>query len=232
MTLSQEFRGAYGALLLRCRFSADCRHLAGDPNGADCALTAVDLLNAGERSAFVLTRGTPGHHAGRDFFGGYCFLNHAAIAAQALRDAGCARVAILDVDYHHGSGTQDIFYDRSDVLFVSIHGDPLTSTRSFSVTPTNRARRRAASIAICRCQQAPRQMRGLLRSIRRSRRMQLSSRTRWWCRSVSTPSRGDPISHFKLKTADYPRMGERIAALRLPTLFAMEGWLRGRGDWR
>ena len=92
---TEEFRGAYGALLLRCRFSADCWHLAGDRAGADCALTAVDLLNAGERSAFVLTRPL-GHHAGRDFFSGYCFLNHAAIAAQALRDAGCARcVAIL-----------------------------------------------------------------------------------------------------------------------------------------
>jgi acetoin utilization deacetylase AcuC-like enzyme len=93
--------------------------------GADCALTAVDVLNAGETSAFVLTR-PPGHHAGRDFFGGYCFLNHAAIAAQALRDVGCARVAILDVDYHHGNGTQDIFYARDDVFFASIHGDPVT----------------------------------------------------------------------------------------------------------
>ncbi|KAG0738787.1 hypothetical protein G6F24_017523 [Rhizopus arrhizus] len=68
----------------------------------------------------------PGHHAGADFFGGYCFLNNAALAAQALRDAGAERVAILDVDYHHGNGTQSIFYERGDVLTVSVHGDPTT----------------------------------------------------------------------------------------------------------
>ena len=78
---------------------------------------------AGERAAFALCR-PPGHHAGADYLGGYCYLNNAAIAAQAAIDAGRKRVAILDVDYHHGNGTQDIFYARGDVLFVSIHADP------------------------------------------------------------------------------------------------------------
>src|SRR5262249_43434995 len=59
-----------------------------------------------------------------DLYGGYCFLNNAAIAAEALREAGAARVAILDLDYHHGNGTQSIFYTRADVLFLSLHGDP------------------------------------------------------------------------------------------------------------
>ena len=76
-------------------------------------------------AAFALSR-PPGHHAGADFFGGYCFLNNAALAAQSLRDSGCARVAVLDVDYHHGNGTQSIFYERADVFTVSIHGDPRT----------------------------------------------------------------------------------------------------------
>jgi hypothetical protein len=79
----------------------------------------------GRTRAFVLTR-PPGHHAGADFFGGYCFLNNAAIAAQALRDAGLAKVAVLDIDYHHGNGTQAIFYERADVFFASVHGDPHT----------------------------------------------------------------------------------------------------------
>lgn len=92
---------------------------------ADVALTATALVEAGERTAFALCR-PPGHHAARDYFGGYCYLNNAAIAAQYLRDRGAARVAIFDVDYHHGNGTQSIFYDRPDVLFVSIHGDPDT----------------------------------------------------------------------------------------------------------
>ena len=65
----------------------------------------------------------PGHHAAADSFAGYCYLNNAAIAAQAWTDRG-ARVAIIDVDYHHGNGTQQIFYDRDDVLFVSLHADP------------------------------------------------------------------------------------------------------------
>ena len=93
--------------------------------GAACALAAAQDVAAGARSAFALSR-PPGHHAGPDFLGGYCFLNNAAIAAQALRDAGHAKVAVLDVDYHHGNGTQAIFYDRPDVYFASIHGDPLT----------------------------------------------------------------------------------------------------------
>src|SRR3546814_6539529 len=65
-------------------------------------------------------------HAGRDYLGGYCHLNTAAIAAQAAIDGGMARVAILDVDYHHGNGTQDIFWNRGDVFFASLHADPAT----------------------------------------------------------------------------------------------------------
>ena len=96
--------------------------------GADAAASAAALLavgQSGERGVFCCSR-PPGHHAGPDFMGGYCFLNNAAVAAQTLRDGGAARVAVLDVDYHHGNGTQSIFYERADVLFVSLHGDPLT----------------------------------------------------------------------------------------------------------
>src|SRR5690606_27285939 len=81
------------------------------------------LVSSGEGAAFALCR-PPGHHAARAYYGGYCFLNNAAIAAQRLIDRGMKRVAVLDVDYHHGNGTQSIFYDRDDVLFVSLHGDP------------------------------------------------------------------------------------------------------------
>ncbi len=91
--------------------------------GADAAASAAGMILSGQPAVFCATR-PPGHHAGMDFMGGYCFLNNAAIAAQALIDGGCKRVAILDVDYHHGNGTQSIFYHRSDVLYVSIHGDP------------------------------------------------------------------------------------------------------------
>jgi acetoin utilization deacetylase AcuC-like enzyme len=89
----------------------------------DIALTAVDRVVAGAPLAYGLCR-PPGHHAGHAMIGGYCFFNNAAIVAQALVDRGAERVAILDVDFHHGNGTQQIFWERGDVLYVSLHGDP------------------------------------------------------------------------------------------------------------
>ncbi|MBM3519048.1 MAG: histone deacetylase family protein, partial [Alphaproteobacteria bacterium] len=90
---------------------------------AEVALSAGDAVAAGERAAFALCR-PPGHHAAADLYGGYCFLNNAAIVAQDFVARGARRVAVLDVDYHHGNGTQSIFYGRSDVLFLSLHADP------------------------------------------------------------------------------------------------------------
>lgn len=80
---------------------------------ANCALTGADRLSGSMRAAFALCR-PPGHHAGREYMGGYCYLNNAAIAAQRCIDQGARRVAVLDVDFHHGNGTQDIFYDRNE----------------------------------------------------------------------------------------------------------------------
>ncbi|MFN7024673.1 MAG: histone deacetylase family protein, partial [Pseudorhizobium sp.] len=87
------------------------------------ALTAAALVRGGERRAFALCR-PPGHHAGDAFMGGYCYINNAAVVAQWFRDQGASRVSILDIDYHHGNGTQQIFYRRSDVQVLSLHGDP------------------------------------------------------------------------------------------------------------
>ena len=90
----------------------------------DAAQTAADLVAAGgTRSAYALCR-PPGHHASRDGFGGSCYLNNAAVAAETLRRAGHERVAVVDVDAHHGNGTQSLFYDRADVLYASLHVDP------------------------------------------------------------------------------------------------------------
>jgi acetoin utilization deacetylase AcuC-like enzyme len=89
----------------------------------DCALTAVDLVTAGEPSAYALCR-PPGHHVTTSAYGGSCYLNNAAVAAQALRQAGHPRVAVVDVDAHHGNGTASIFYARSDVFYGSVHIDP------------------------------------------------------------------------------------------------------------
>ena len=90
---------------------------------ASCALAAADAVADGDTLAYALCR-PPGHHAYPARAGGHCYLNNAALAAQRMRDRGAQRVAVLDLDSHHGNGTQSIFWSRADVLFVSIHGDP------------------------------------------------------------------------------------------------------------
>jgi len=111
------------------RFCYDTMTLVGPGSweairgAADAALTAVDLIGSGHRLAYALCR-PPGHHATKAAYGGSCYLNNAAIAAQALRAAGARRVAVIDIDAHHGNGTQMIFYDRADVWYGSLHVDP------------------------------------------------------------------------------------------------------------
>jgi acetoin utilization deacetylase AcuC-like enzyme len=95
----------------------------------DCALTCADLLLEGKKLAYALIR-PPGHHAERKSFGGFCYFNSAAIAANYLSKYG--KVALLDIDYHHGNGQQDIFYERDDVLTISIHGHPSFAYPYFS----------------------------------------------------------------------------------------------------
>ncbi|HYM84269.1 MAG TPA: histone deacetylase family protein, partial [Candidatus Dormibacteraeota bacterium] len=92
-------------------------------SACDVALTAAEDVLAGERVVYALTR-PPGHHSARSVFGGYCYFNQAAVAVEWLVSRSSARVAVLDVDYHHGNGTQQIFYRRGDVLYTSIHADP------------------------------------------------------------------------------------------------------------
>ena len=89
----------------------------------DCALTAVDLVAGGASSAYALCR-PPGHHVTSSAYGGSCYLNNAAVAAEALRRAGRERVAVVDIDAHHGNGTASILYGRADVFYGSIHVDP------------------------------------------------------------------------------------------------------------
>lgn len=90
---------------------------------ADAALTAAEMVLGGEPAVYAMCR-PPGHHVGRDFYGGSCYLNNAAIAAERLRRGGAGRVGIVDLDAHHGNGTQVIFYERADVVYTSVHIDP------------------------------------------------------------------------------------------------------------
>jgi acetoin utilization deacetylase AcuC-like enzyme len=191
--------------------------------GAHCALSAAQRLVQGDRAAFALSR-PPGHHAGADFFGGYCFLNNAALAAQHLRDAGMERVAVLDIDYHHGNGTQAIFYDRADVFFASIHGDPRTEYPFYLGHADER---------------------GIGAGMGANLNLPLPRGTSFevWSQALDTALAaiaqfgadalvvslgmdtfvGDPISGFTLQSADYLHVGERIAVAGLPTALVFEG---------
>ncbi|MEL6422826.1 MAG: histone deacetylase family protein, partial [Pseudomonadota bacterium] len=116
-----EGKAGYHALALETSITAGTWQAA--TASAAIAETARGIVSGGARSAFALCR-PPGHHAAHDMYGGYCFLNNAAIAAEGFRRAGADKVTVLDVDFHHGNGTQDIFYERGDVQFISLHGQP------------------------------------------------------------------------------------------------------------
>jgi acetoin utilization deacetylase AcuC-like enzyme len=90
---------------------------------AECAVSAADALTSGQTDLAITVSRPPGHHAGREFYHGFCYFNLAAVAAEAMKEKG-KKVAILDFDVHHGDGTQDIFYDDPNVLYISLHADP------------------------------------------------------------------------------------------------------------
>jgi len=207
-------------------FSADTPILRGTWPAAreavNVVLSAASAIRAGDRAAFALTR-PPGHHAAGDVFGGFCYLNNIAIAAQWLADAGL-RPAVLDVDYHHGNGTQSIFYGRSDVLFCSLHADPHFAYPHFLGFADETGEGAGEGFNL---------------------NLPLPAHTDW---SVYEPALAraaaaieafgpevllvslgldtyihDPIASFEFRAEDYLRLGEKIAALGRPTLFVFEG---------
>lgn len=190
---------------------------------ADVALTAQKIVSGGARTAFALCR-PPGHHAAQDMFGGYCFLNNAAIAAQGFRDAGLAKVAVLDVDFHHGNGTQAIFYDRSDVLFLSLHGKPEEAFPHFlggaDETGTGDGEGFNVNYPLDRGTTYGEWLRSLDAAM--TRIADFGAEAVVISLGVDT-FKEDPISFFKLESADFTDYGRRLAGLGLPTLFVMEG---------
>ena len=189
---------------------------------ANVALSAAQAIREGERSAFALTR-PPGHHAAGDVFGGFCYLNNMAIAAQYLSDAGL-RVAILDVDYHHGNGTQAIFYGRGDVFFCSIHADPNYAFPHFlgfaDETGAGEGEDKNLNLPMPAGTEWPHYSVALAKA---------RERIEAFGPDILLVSLGldtfidDPIARFRLRSEDYLRLGEAIAAFGLPTLFVFEG---------
>ena len=190
---------------------------------AQTAVAAADAVLAGERAAFALCR-PPGHHAGADYCGGYCHLNVAAIAAQRARDAGVARVAILDIDYHHGNGTQDIFWHRGDVFYASIHADPATDYPFFWGHADERGDGAGEGATL----NVPLPHGTRLDAFRRAQATALDAIARFapGLLVVSFGAdtwEGDPISRFALASADYAVLARDIAAGGWPTAIVMEG---------
>jgi acetoin utilization deacetylase AcuC-like enzyme len=182
------------------------------------ALAGLSAVLGGERSAFAFTR-PPGHHAGRDYFGGYSYVNHAAVCAEAAIATGSRRIGILDVDYHHGNGTQDIFAGRDDVFFASIHADPSTDY-PFFWGHADESGGNILNLPLPRGTDWSGYAPALTQAIdwleKRAPDLLIVS-------YGADTHEADPISHFKLKTSDYAPMARRIASMGLPTLVVMEG---------
>ncbi len=191
-------------------------------SAASCAVAAADAAAAG-RSAYALVR-PPGHHAYPARAGGHCYINNAAVAAEHLRRAGAARVAVLDIDSHHGNGTQGAFWTRDDVLFCSIHGDPAGYYPWYVGHAGERGEGDGAGCTL-------------------NLPLERGSRDAAWLEALDTglaavsrfapdalvlslgfdASEHEPL-HFLSVTADgFARAGERIARLRLPSAIIQEG---------
>ncbi len=191
---------------------------------AQTALTALNgLLAEGRKSAFALCR-PPGHHAGRDYLGGYCYLNNAAIAAREAQRRGAGPVAILDIDYHHGNGTQDIFYDDPEVFFASIHADPATDYPFY----WGHSDERGAGAGSGATLNLPLPRGTAMAAYEPALEAALTAISNWGALTIilsfgADTYAGDPISYFALERGDFRLIGRRIAQMDLPTLIVMEG---------
>jgi acetoin utilization deacetylase AcuC-like enzyme len=190
---------------------------------AQTALAATHVALGGERTAFALCR-PPGHHAGADYCGGYCHLNVAAIAAQAARDVGMARVAVLDIDYHHGNGTQDIFWTRGDVFYASVHADPATDYPFYWGHADERGEGAGEGATL----NLPLPQGTMIDAFRRAQGTALDAIAAFapglLVVSLGADTwEGDPISGFRLRTPDYALLARDIAACGWPTVIVMEG---------
>jgi len=192
-------------------------------SSAASAQAAQAHVAAGARCAFALCR-PPGHHATADMFGGYCFLNNAALVAEAFRRDGAGRVAVLDIDFHHGNGTQDIFYNRGDVVFASIHGAPEDAFPHY-LGYADETGAGAGEGANWNYPLPPGTAYGpwaeaLDHALARIR----DSGAEALVLSLGVDAyKADPISFFRLESADFLDAGRRIRALGLPTVACFEG---------
>nr|WP_297458682.1 histone deacetylase family protein [uncultured Halomonas sp.] len=205
---------------MACPIGADS--FAGILASAASAEAAAEAVITGERSAYALCR-PPGHHAGPERAGGFCFLNNSALAASVLRER-FARVAIVDVDLHHGNGTQDIFYVRGDVWTGSVHADPADFYPFFwggaDEIGVGAGRGANVNVPLALGSDGLRFMDGLERL--------LTALAGFDPQAVVVAlgldaHKDDPLAGLALETADFERIGARLARLDLPCVLIQEG---------
>ena len=192
----------------------------------DCTLTAAREILNGRRIAYALVR-PPGHHAERRAFGGFCYFNNNAIAAHYL--SGSGKVAIMDIDYHHGNGQQDIFYRRSDVLTVSIHGHPRFAYPYFSGFEEERGEGEGEgfnwNLPLPEKVDGARYRKVLSRALRRIKAFNPDFLI---VALGLDPAKGDPTGTWQLTARDFEANGRMIGRLGLPTLVVQEGGYKNR----
>jgi acetoin utilization deacetylase AcuC-like enzyme len=194
--------------------------------GVNCSLSAADSILDGNRIAYVLTR-PPGHHAERFVFGGFCYFNNTAIAASYLSKYG--KVAILDMDYHHGNGQQQIFYDRSDVLTISIHGHPSFAYPYFSGFSEEKGEGEGSGYNFnypLKEEINGEEYREILgHAIKIVRKF----KPEFLIIALGLDTaKGDPTGTWLLSPADFLQNGKMAGSLRMPTLIIQEGGYRNK----
>ena len=187
----------------------------------DVALTACEEVLSGRRVTYALCR-PPGHHAGRRTFGGFCYFNNAAIAAHRL--SGVGEIAVLDIDYHHGNGTQDIFYDRDDVLTLSIHGHPSIAYPHFSgfadETGEGQGLGFNRNFPLPEGADGPVYLTALEKAAERIERFKPAMLVL----SLGLDMlKGDPTGSFRVPVGTMDVIGRRLGAMGLPVLVVQEG---------
>lgn len=182
-------------------------------DGAQCSLTGAEHLLKTKESCFILTR-PPGHHSAKDLAGGFCFLNNACIAAEYLVNAG-AKVTMLDVDYHHGNGTQSIFWQRKNPYCISIHskGDYPYFTGFEEEVGSGQGKGYNTENYV------------YLDTLRNTIKSKIiPSQPTFLIISLGVDTfAGDPIGTFKLSSEAFTVIGQEISKINVPTLFVMEG---------
>ena len=220
--IPNHIEGKLGYYCLANETSISQGSIDGAYEAVKVVLTATNMLEE-EKSLFALCR-PPGHHASRDQYGGYCFFNNIAIAAERLFEKGANKIFILDIDFHHGNGTQAIFYNRSDVYFASLHGDPKDAFPHFLGYANEKGNGVGKGYNINYPMQPG------IPYIEWTKALDdVIERVKSYLPDALLISLGvdtyekDPISFFKLKSKDFFDVGKKIASCNLPTLFVMEG---------